>query len=471
MTTLTPPGTDRSARALAWAAHAVSLAGLLLLAMRQSFTVRMTGGLTPAQAIIGVCTLVLAVLWWRGTISLRPPLAAVIALVYLLAAMLSYDGAAIRGMTAAAQALADRALINAVLATLAFLVIPVVVTTRRQVVWVLRLLVIGGALSATFGIIQSTIGIDVASFVKLPGLKDDSAVLVTSLMRAGSVRAQGSAGHPLELGAVLTVLIPISLALAFEARTRAKSWRPWAGLTLLLVAGALMTGSRSVMLGLSVALLVAGVYWPLRRTLWVVGTIVVAVGLSLLARLPIVANLTNTLINGSGDSSLQSRTNGTQYVAEHFATHLWLGQGFGTYDVTVQPVLDNNYLTILMEQGLTGLVAAAMYFSLGCVIAQFVARRRIRRRDPGLADLGVGLAGGLAAVIVIGFVLDIGAFQQISMLMAILTPLAICLLRLSRQATDPGAGNHGHRVTVAVRQRDNHIVVPEGLGPRGDAAV
>ena len=110
----------------------------------------------------------------------------------------------------------------------------------------LRGVVVAGAISAFYAVLQTFGGIDLAPDVRIPVLlKADTATLVTDLMRAGTVRPQGASGHPLELSAILTILTPIAVGVTLHARARHERWIPWALACMLIMGGALTTVSRS----------------------------------------------------------------------------------------------------------------------------------------------------------------------------------------------------------------------------------
>nr|WP_240930877.1 O-antigen ligase family protein [Rhodococcus sp. B10] len=250
-------------------------------------------------------------------------------------------------------------------------------------------------------------------------------------MREGFARPQGSAGHPLELSAILTVLVPIALGVVYSARAQGRrSWH-WAALAVVLVGGAALTLSRSAVVGLGVAVLFMAWTWPVRRVLALVGIVGVPLVVAYVTDSKLLNAFVQIFATSGTDSSLQSRDRGRAYVLEHFSDHLWFGEGTATYSARGYPVLDNQYLGRLMEAGVIGVLAFVLLLGAGFGAA-LVASRRFSQRaarsgnraDAGMFELTRGIAAAIAAVAVIAIILDISGFAQIWLLMWIFLALA-----------------------------------------------
>ncbi|MGV7904124.1 O-antigen ligase family protein, partial [Mycobacterium kansasii] len=79
-----------------------------------------------------------------------------------------------------------------------------------------------------------------------------------------------------------------------------------------------------------------------------------AIGLGLLFQLKFVSSMFTVFAGALGDDSIHSRQRGIEYAQEHFWEHPWFGQGVGAYPALKQPVLDNQYISRLMEAGVVG---------------------------------------------------------------------------------------------------------------------
>ncbi len=416
-----------AARREPWALY-LAVAGFLLLGMRQSFTVPMTFGQSLAQFLLfgGAALWALTRLaGQRFPTGLRLLTCAM--LFYVSATAISYANSSVRGVPPAAQTLADRYLFTDVVLLFLMFFVTTVVVTARDLDLVLKGLLAGATVSALFGLVQVATGVELAPMFRLPGLKYDDFQLVRDLTRGGLSRPQGSAGHPLELGAVLTVMVPIGIGLTLSARARGERWLLWAACTTVVAAGAAATVSRSAIIGTAVALLVMAWRWPIRRLAVIAaGALGVAV-VGWLSGSKLFAALSGSFLGAATDSSVVSRTIGADYVAEHFADALVTGQGAGTYPALNQPVLDNQYFSRLMETGLLGLSS----YLLLLAVAIWFALRASTRLGPELADTARAIAGALCALGLIGFILDSSGFAQMWFLTFLLIALSGVAVRLA----------------------------------------
>ena len=89
--------------------------------------------------------------------------------------------------------------------------------SRRSVETLLRRLVIATAALAALGILQFTTGFDISEFVKIPGLTANSALHFIG-ERSNFRRVSGTASHPIEMGVVLALGLPLALHFGAYAR-------------------------------------------------------------------------------------------------------------------------------------------------------------------------------------------------------------------------------------------------------------
>lgn len=422
----------------------VAAGGFALLSMRQSILVPATYGLTLAQTLFAIGAAVWGTAAFTGYAPMvrdRTIVAAVLA--YAFASFVSYGGAMARGVPSGITVDAmDRYVMVDMLLVGMVLLILAVIRSEHALRLVLGGLVLGGTVSALFALVYAATGLDLAPNFRIPVItKASDFVLIKNFTRAGLNRPQGSAGHALELCAVLTVLVPLGVALILSARKRgAKVW-PWALCTAIIVAADLASLSRSAIVGGAAAVAVMCWRWPVRRLLVIVTS---AVGLFLVGtvfQIKVILALIETFAGSGNDSSLQSRAVGQAFVAENVWKRLWFGQGVGAYPTLKQPVLDNQYLSRLMEAGIFGLVT----FIAALALALYLAIRASARASGATAELASGISGAVAALIVICLILDTSGFMQIWYLTWILAALAGVAYRLSgeRAPEDSDAGAAG----------------------------
>jgi putative inorganic carbon (HCO3(-)) transporter len=402
-----------------------------LLGMRQTFTVPLTFGLSVGQFLLFIAAPVWALIDTRRRKSGVVNRWLILAVVgFVTTSLLSYGTAMDRGITVTQGfTFGDRYTFSDLALTVMLVAIVAMVTTTRQVALLLKGLLLGGALSSAFAVVRLLAGVDLAPMFILPGLKASDFVLVTNLSREGIDRPQGSAGHPLELAGVLTVIIPLGVAVVASARARGDRTWPWVACTALMICGALVTVSRSAVVGLTAAVVVMVWRWSIQRFAATLVAAAAAVGLGLLLQVHVVAAIMQSFAHASTDSSIASRGHGASYVVEHYRDHFWVGQGNGMYPAYHQPVLDNQYLSRLMESGVLGL--AGFVALIG--VALLLALRASAATDQVTAELAGGISGSLAALAVISTILDVSGFVQIWTVTWILVALSTVVWRLGRQ--------------------------------------
>jgi putative inorganic carbon (hco3(-)) transporter len=394
-----------------WGAIYLAVSGFLLIGMRQNLVVPLSFGLSIGQFLLFGGGLLWILTRLRGQRSRIHSRALGVAFVcYLLAVALSYAAAMGRGLPPLAVVYGDQYMfVSLGLVTMAFAIIALLTNTDGLQL-VLKGFLLGGAASAGFALLQSATGLDLAGQFRLPGLKVSDFVLVKDLMRDGMVRPQGSAGHPLELAVVLTILVPIGIGVIGSARAKADRTWPWFLCTGIAACGALATVSRSVVVGLGAAVVVMAWRWPVRRLAAAVAGLIVAVAVGWLVQLRVATALASSFAGASNDPSIASRATGRAYIFAHYREHFWFGRGVGTYPTFGHlPVLDNEYLSRLIEGGIFGL--AGYVLLLGTALT--LAVRASAATSPALAELGSGLSGAIAVVIVTGSILDISGFIQV----------------------------------------------------------
>ncbi|HEX4224567.1 MAG TPA: O-antigen ligase family protein [Pseudonocardiaceae bacterium] len=310
-------------------------------------------------------------------------------------------------------------LVPAILAGLALFVLDTV-HTADELDRLVRWLVIAGAVGAGFAVLAVVGHVDLAAITP-PGLRA-TPELVQPIPRDGITRAQGTAAHPLELAAVMTVLFPLGSYCLFAAKERGSRWWPWLVVLGLIGGAGALSISRSFFVGLIVEFAVLALYWPLRRSAAVLGCALGGVVVLLFTKADAIGFVVKLFTQGTGDDSLLHRTLARQVAYALVDAHPLFGMGLGSYDTTRYPILDNQYLGVLVETGIVGLLGFLCY--LGTAAWAAFARSSRHR------DLGAALGASIVAYAVINLILDTAGFLQISALAAILVGLTGALRRI-----------------------------------------
>jgi O-antigen ligase len=307
----------------------------------------------------------------------------------------------------------------------------------------LRVVVVGAAIMAFFGLLQFFVGFDVTKSVSIPGLKPATTDMSYVLERSSFPRPAGTAGHPIEFGVVCAMITPLALHFGFRAKIDGRKRWPWWTATALVAIGSMLSLSRSAILGLVVAAIVLFPGWPAKRR----KQMLLATPLFLVIMRLMVPGLLGTLYslfaNISDDPSAQHRTKAIELAGQEIDKHIWLGRGLGTYLPTKYGWLDNQYLGTLVENGLLGLTAFGLLFVIGMSAA---FRARTLTQDPRERDLALTLMACLAVPAVSAGTFDLLGFSVASGMTFLLVGACGALLRTMRERRfEPVGLSHDHR--------------------------
>jgi O-antigen ligase len=269
----------------------------------------------------------------------------------------------------------------------------------------LRRIVLGATAVAALGIAEFCTGIDVTRYVTLPGLTVHHQA-TDLMMRAGLPRVTATASQPLEFSAVLAMSLPLAI---HQARWNVRSRWPSRWLPVALITAAIpMAVSRSALISLVVVAVMLVPTWPKRQQR--------RVYLGVLS-LPVIAWLVLPSMLGGfaaifgqlgSDSSSRSRGSALSSAIPLIAQHPWFGQGLQTFFPQNHFFVDDQFLTMLIETGFTGLLALIALFAAGLLGARWV---RLTCADDRTADLGHCLTAALAAAVVSFATFDVLSFS------------------------------------------------------------
>lgn len=301
--------------------------------------------------------------------------------------------------------------------------------SRRLVQLTLMGTVLSGALVGALATIERVTRVNVFMefFTMLPlhRLSEEESTFV----KAGTARAFGPAQHPIALAVFLVILIPLGVYLARRAdwpRSPAARELFWIGATMLLLLGMLSAVSRTAFVSIAVMILATLLLRPaIGPRLLFYGVLAAVAALTVSARN--VINMVSELVNPEAliESQLSSPGwTGSGRLAdlgpslELAASQPFFGSGVGSR-VTIGPtanafILDNQYLTTLLESGAVGV--------FGLVVMMLVPAARLaafsRRQDvpEERRDLALAIAVGI-----IGYSVSLFFFDAFSFIQTLLT--------------------------------------------------
>jgi hypothetical protein len=362
----------------------------------------------------------------------RHPVRSVICLLWL-AALASYVVMDRSKLSVAELAGADRQLMQFAVITGIALVAAECLTSLSEVRRVLRALVWGGAFCGVVAALQFWISFDIAPYLReLPGfsLNFDNAGI---LDRGALNRVAGTAIHPIELGVVAGMLLPLAVYLAMydTKRSLRSRWAP-----VVLIGIAIPTSvSRSAILSVALALTVFVVLMPARQRLVGLCGLPFALCAVFMSAPGVISTLTTFFRAGTSDSSVATRVEDYPLAERLVQQAPWLGHGPGTYmPENLFDIFDNQYLKTVVELGLVGLVALVACLALPVIFA-LVARRH--SRDPELRMLCAALAGAALAATVCSFTFDSLSFPMFANVWALVMGLIGACWRLAAASRLP----------------------------------
>ena len=319
---------------------------------------------------------------------------------------------------------------------LVFYVVLSVVRTPRDIDFLVCVLVAAGAVLAGFALIEwfTTQNLFNKLGQVIPILHFDPAQ-APALQRGGRLRVNASAQHPIALGAAFAVLVPLAI---YRARASGQ-WRWWLAGALLLL-GIVATQSRTAVLMLFAMVVV---YLLLRtaetRRFW---PALIPVVIAIQFALPGTLNtLKDSFFPKGGIIAEQSKTrvgSGRIATLDHalrheFEPHPILGEGFGTRVTTPDqavhnangPILDDEWLGVLLETGLLGAAAMAWFFLR---LIRRLGQAGKRDRSPR-GWLLVAAAASIAEFAISMFTYDAFSFIQVTFLLFIVAGIGAAALR------------------------------------------
>jgi hypothetical protein len=387
--------------------------------------------LTPGNMVslvAGLCWMCATFTTTLGLAKGRTPVRTAL-FVYVVALMATYGLASYGYLPSDEKNLADHALVLILANVGLALAICDGVRDRRRLDFMLKALVVAGAIIAIIGAFQFLIDLDLTKYLELPVLRFASeggdAEARDSLRRVAATTA-----HPIEFGVLSSMLLPIAVHYGFKARDRGEPSMFWWLCAALIAMGLLFSISRSAVLGVGVVGFIVFIGWPGRRKIQAL--IVVAIFLA--AMRVMVPGLLNTLYglfaNFGTDSSVQYRTHDYSVAATEISKHFWLGRGIGTWYAPKYQVFDNEYILSGVESGVIGIAVFVGIFVAGIYSA---FRSRGLSTDMWTRDLGLTLGASLVVPLVGAATFDLLSFATVTGISFLLIGASGALLRITRE--------------------------------------
>jgi polysaccharide biosynthesis protein PslJ len=266
--------------------------------------------------------------------------------------------------------------------------------------------VTGVSVVAAVGLFQWITGYDAAARVSIPGLTRN--VDLPGQARSLFMRVRSTTVHPIELGSLLGIALPIAMTYAFLAEDRRTRLIRW-GQVLLIAAVMPMALSRTGVIASLIGVLAIAMDWSWSRRGRVAAATAGFVVAMRLAIPGLVGTISSLFTNFNQDSSTKDRAGRWQIAGHYVEMHPWFGIGVNTFFPATGLFYDNQYLGVITEMGAAGLAALLLLF----LIMTFTARgARLRAVDPETRGLAQALAGVSVAMMVIFMTADMFSFAM-----------------------------------------------------------
>jgi hypothetical protein len=421
-----------------WPLTVILIVILFIPMHRYTFPVQLPFELEPYRVIVA-----LAIALWTLSLLVQPDVAlrrsGLDGPVLLYAFAFVASDFANPGRAAAYESYVIRGLTLALSLVVVFYFVVSVVRTFSQVLTILKLLVVGTSLLAGLAMIEARTGWSPFQHLDhIPLLQE--TVSFTEESR-GTIRAVGSAEHPIALAALFVIVAPLALYLAL----RIGWW--WWPTVVILMAGTFATVSRTAVMMMVAASIVFLVLrfretWrlaPLLIPMLIVVHLMVpgALGAVKSALRPpggLIAEHSNPEVGaGPGrhpddDAAGSGRLTDIGPSLALFSEKPLLGYGYGTMQVTGPDtnarILDDQWLSSLLNVGLVGV------FSLVWLFTRFIRDVGRQARHERTVDgwLLVALVASVTAFGIGMFTYDAFAFTQVTFVFFVILALGSVLV-------------------------------------------
>jgi len=251
--------------------------------------------------------------------------------------------------------------------------------------------------------------------------------------RGALLRVAGTTLHPIELGVVTAMLLPLAVWRALYDRSGRKRLQ-WLVVGLFVLANT-MTVSRTGLIGLVVVGVITIPFLPRLAKQW--AAVIVPVGAAgLFIGVPgLISTLFSTATAGSADSSITYRTEDYPLALRLVADRPWFGTGPGTWMPTQSlDIFDNEYLLVAVTMGVTGLIALIAYLTVPALAALAAARHA---QDNELKLLAASAASALLIATVASGTFDSMSFPVFALLCPFFIGLSGATWLMVKNQPDP----------------------------------
>ncbi|MEU3454304.1 O-antigen ligase family protein [Micromonospora sp. NPDC006766] len=294
-------------------------------------------------------------------------------LLYLVSLLISYAIGFERGLTPLEANAADRAMLAGGAAFIGTILVAADgISNWGRMRVALQIVVWCSVYMSIIGVLQQLLPFNIVEYLTVPGLTNLG--VPGYQQRGDGLRVAATTTHYLELAATLSLALPVAIHFAKFASTQLRR-RLFGVAALVIVAGVLVTISRTGIVSVVVALLILMPLWTWRAryNVLVLGLMAVA-GMSAI-KPSAVRTFYDIFANASNDSSITARTERYTMVAFYYGQRPWWGRGTGTWEPPMYQFLDNQWLRTALEAGNVGVAVLAVLHLTAIALAGIALRR------------------------------------------------------------------------------------------------
>jgi hypothetical protein len=249
----------------------------------------------------------------------------------------------------------------------------------------------------------------------------------------GRLTVVGPGTHPLAVAMMFSLALPFAVAGLLRSEDRRRKWL-YALAAGLMVGGAMATQRKTSFIVPAVSVLALTAYRPRPMLRLAPLAVVLALAISVLAP-GALAGVVDQLKPSAFTGVLTTKDRVQDYdaIKPEIANHPLIGRGYESFDQKKYRILDNQYLTLVVNTGFLG-----VFGYLAIMAAAFaLAHRCSRSRDPERAWFGAAAASAIVGITVGSALLDTLALPQLPYLFCFVAALAaVCARGVAGERSD-----------------------------------
>ena len=408
---------------------------ILLYGIPSRLVVGPLGSAGAISMIAGLGSLVVWVVLWLSSndpSSPRPQPLHIALLAFAFAVCISYALAMAHPISQDEISPADVALLSVASWSGTMLIAHDWIRSRARLDSLIWWAAVSGGLMALLGIVQFVSHLLIVDLISIPGLTSVSDAEI--VVRNGLIRPSGTAIHPIEYGALLSMLLPIAFHVGFHHRQRpwVVRWAPAVAIGVIIA----ISSSRTAYVSAALALIVCLIGWTRRQRVVMLGALAAGLCAVIVASPRLIRSISTLFVGAGDDPSIESRTDSYAFAWQFLVQHPLFGRGLGTF-LPKYRIFDNQYLLLLVSVGIVGTIA---FCALAVTATVMLVRRHRQLARPADRDLAVCLIAGVISGFSSLAFFDAFAFPMTMGSLFLLLGLVGAFHRLSEADARPSPG-------------------------------